>query len=140
MIESNQHVSSHESGNLVQYQAAGFFQRLFEVHKKMFEMVKPKAPEEQQTPWLFTPVSMWSGGVKSGNLLTPAANDESTKDSNRHLQGSKVFILPNPVLWLLGFFSIVTFFLGCFVSKARSLDGSTERSHSFTSILMQVTL
>ena len=131
MIESNQHASSHGSGNLVQYQAAGFFKRLFEVHKKMFEMVKPKAPEEQQAPWLFTPVSIWSGGVKSGNPVTPATKDQSTRDSNRQLQGSKVFILPNPVLWLLGFCSIAAFFLGCFVSKARSLDGSTERSQFF---------
>ena len=125
MIESNQHDSSRGAGNLVQYQAAGFFQRLFEVHKRMLVMVKPKPAEDQQAPWLFTPLPVWSGGARSGSPAGSASKD--SKDQ----QGLKILVLPNPVLWSLGFGSIAVFFLGCFISKARSLDGSTERSPFF---------
>lgn len=126
MIESNQHDSSRGTGDLVQYRTASLFQRLLEVHKKMFETIKPKPSEDQSPPWRFSPLPIWSKKVKNDSPATA-----STKNPSRPSHSLRIFVLPNPVLWLLGFGSIAIFFLGCFISKARSLDGSTERSQFF---------
>ena len=73
-----------------------------------------------------TPISIWSG---KGGKDDPVS--ASTKNRSHQSHNQKIFIMPNPVLWLLGIGSIAIFFLGCFISKARSLEGSNERNQFF---------